>query len=136
VGTWGGEAEVVTTNSRHPAQAAQFVQWMNSTTQGLNLLIKNVDAFPAATFAQALPALSSPPAFMSDQPDYYALMKTIAQNVRGFQIWGPNASVTFSSYSDAFASALQNHTSFAQALNKVQTTTVNDMQKSGFQVTS
>jgi multiple sugar transport system substrate-binding protein len=136
VGTWGGEAEVVTANSKHPAQAAQFVQWMNSTTQGLNLLIKNVDAFPAATFAQALPALSSPPAFMSDQPGYYALMKTIAQNVRGFQIWGPNASVTFSSYSDAFASALQNHTSFAQALNKVQTTTVNDMQKSGFQVTS
>jgi multiple sugar transport system substrate-binding protein len=135
VGTWGGEAEVVTSSSKHPAQAAKFVEWMNSSEQGLNLLIKNVDVFPAATFAQSLPALNTPPSFMSDQPAYYALMKSIAQNVRGFQIWGPNASVTFNSYSDTFASALQNHTGFAQALNTIQTATVSDMQKTGFKVT-
>ena len=135
VGTWGGEAEVVTSSSKHPAQAAKFVEWMNSSQQGLNLLIKNVDVFPAATFAQSLPALNTPPSFMSDQPAYYALMKSIAQNVRGFQIWGPNASVTFNSYSDTFASALQNHTGFAQALNTIQTATVSDMQKTGFKVT-
>jgi multiple sugar transport system substrate-binding protein len=135
VGTWGGETEVVTSSSKHPAQAAKFVNWVNSSQQGLNLLIKNVDVFPAATFAQSLPALNTPPPFMSDQPGYNALMKSIAQNVRGFQIWGPDASVTFNSYSDAFASALQNHTSFAQALAKVQTATVTDMQKTGFKVT-
>ena len=134
VGTWGGESEVVTSDSKHPAQAAKFVAWMNSTEQGLNLLIKNVNAFPAATFAQSLPALNTPPPFMSDQPDFYALMKTLAQHVRNFQIWGPNASVTFNSYSDAFAAALQNHTSFGQALSTVQDTTVSGMQKSGFTV--
>lgn len=135
VGTWGGEAEVVTSSSKHPAQAAKFVEWMNSSQQGLNLLIKNVDVFPAAMFAQSLPALNTPPSFMSDQPAYYALMKSIAQDVRGFQIWGPDASVTFNSYSDTFASALQNHTGFAQALNTIQTATVSDMQKTGFKVT-
>ena len=134
VGTWGGEAEVVTSSSKHPAQAAQFAAWMNSSAQGLNLLIKNVAVFPAATFAQSLPALQTPPSFMSDQPSYNALMKSIAASVRGFQIWGPNASVTFSSYSDAFASALQNHSSFSTALNTVQTATVSDMKKTGFKV--
>ena len=135
VGTWGGEAEVVTTSSKHPKQAAEFIQWMNSSQQGLNLLIKNVAVFPAATFAQSSPALQTPPPFMSDQPGYNTLMASIATGVRNFQIWGPDASVTFSSYSDAFASALQNHTSFDAALNTVQNQTVSDMKNAGFQVT-
>jgi multiple sugar transport system substrate-binding protein len=134
VGTWGGEAEVVTANSKHPQQAAEFINWMNNSQEGLNLLIKNVDVFPAATFAQDSPALQTPPPFMSTQPTYNTLMASVAQGVRNFQIWGPNASVTFSAYSDAFASALQNHTSFASALNKVQTTTVSNMKSTGFQV--
>jgi multiple sugar transport system substrate-binding protein len=135
VGTWGGEAEIVTSSSKHPQQAAEFISWLNSSQQGLNLLIKNVDVFPAATFAQSSPALSTPPPFMSDQPGYNTLMASVAQGVRGFQIWGPDASVTFSSYSDAFASALQNHTSFTAALDKVQNSTVSDMKNAGFHVT-
>jgi multiple sugar transport system substrate-binding protein len=135
VGTWGGEAEIVTSSSKHPQQAAEFINWMNDSQQGLNLLINNVAVFPAATFAQSSPALKTPPSFMSDQPGYNTLMASVAQGVRGFQIWGPDASVTFSSYSDAFASALQNHTSFAAALAKVQNATVADMKNTGFQVT-
>ncbi|HTU74456.1 MAG TPA: extracellular solute-binding protein [Trebonia sp.] len=135
VGTWGGEAEVVTASSRHPQQAAEFINWMNNSQQGLNLLIKNVAVFPAATFAQSSPALQTPPTFMSDQADYNTLMASVAKGVRDFQIWGPDASVTFSSYSDAFASALQNHTPLVAALNTVQNATVSDMKNAGFQVT-
>ena len=61
-------------------------------------------------------------------------MASVAQGVRNFQIWGPNASVTFSAYSDAFASALQNHDSFSSALTTVQNTTVSSMKSTGFQV--
>lgn len=134
VGTWGGEAEAVTASSKHPAQAAKFVNWMNNSKQGVNLLIKNVAVFPAAASYQSLPALKTPPAFMSNQSDYNSVMKSIAKGVRGFQIWGPNASVTFNSYSDSFAQALQNHTSFTQALNTVQSATVSDMKKTGYKV--
>jgi len=134
VGTWGGEAEIVTASSKYPQQAAEFINWMNDSQLGLNLLIKNVDVFPAATFAQSSPLLQTPPPFMSDQPSYNTLMASVAKGVRGFQIWGPDASVTFSSYSDAFASALQNHTSFTAALGTVQSKTVSDMKNSGFQV--
>jgi multiple sugar transport system substrate-binding protein len=42
--------------------------------------------------------------------------------------------VTFNSYSDSFAQALQNHTSFTQALNTVQSATVSDMKKTGYKV--
>ncbi|QDZ16341.1 ABC transporter substrate-binding protein [Humibacter ginsenosidimutans] len=134
IGTWGGEVEAVTANSKHPAEAAKFANWMNNTKEGINLLIKNVQVFPAAQKYQSLPALQTPPPFMKNQPDYNTLMKQLASNVRGFDIWGPNANITFNSYSDAFGKAVQNHTSFVDALKTVQTDTVSDMKKTGYKV--
>jgi len=136
VGIWGGETEAVTANSKHPAEAAQFVNWMNGSTAGINALIKNVQVFPASTPGQSLPALKTPPPFMSNQPDYNSLIATAAKNVRTFQIWGPNANVTFDSYTNAFGSALQNKTSLSAALDAVQNATVTDMKKIGFSVSS
>lgn len=134
VGIWGGEAEAVTSNSKYPAQAAKFVNWMNVTDEGLNLLIKDVVVFPASTSGQSLPALQTPPTFMSNQPDYNTLIAGQAKNVRTFQMWGPNTNVTFDSYSNAFGSALQNKTSLSAALDTIQSATVTDMKKLGFKV--
>jgi multiple sugar transport system substrate-binding protein len=134
VGIWGGETEAVTANSKYPAQAAKFVNWMNGSTAGINSLIKNVQVFPASTPGQSLPALTTPPPFMSNQPNYNTVMADSAKNVRTFQIWGPDANVTFDSYSNAFASALQNKTSLSAALTTMQNATVSDMKKIGFKV--
>jgi multiple sugar transport system substrate-binding protein len=134
VGIWGGETEAVTANSKHPAEAAKFVEWMNSSEAGMNSLIKNVQAFPASPQLQQLPALKAPPPFMSTQPDYNTLMATVSKGVRTFDIWGPNANVTFDSYSNAFGAALQQKTSLSAALDTMQEATVSDMKKLGFQV--
>jgi multiple sugar transport system substrate-binding protein len=134
VGIWGGETEAVTANSKYPAQAAKFVNWMNGTDAGVSSLIKNVQVFPASTSGQSLPALTTPPPFMSTQPDYNTLMASQAKNVRTFQIWGPDANVTFDSYSNAFASALQNKTALSAALDTMQSATVTDMKKLGFKL--
>jgi multiple sugar transport system substrate-binding protein len=71
---------------------------------------------------------------MPNQPDYNTLMATAAKNVRTFQIWGPDANVTFDSYSNAFAAALQNKTPLSAALDVMQSATVTDMKKLGFKV--
>jgi multiple sugar transport system substrate-binding protein len=134
VGIWGGETEAVTANSKHPAEAAKFVEWMNSSDAGVASLIKNVQVFPASIPGQALPELKTPPPFMSDQPNYNTLMATVSKGVRTFDIWGPNANVTFDSYSNAFGAALQKKTSLAAALDTMQNATVSDMKKLGFQV--
>ncbi|MFF1816393.1 extracellular solute-binding protein [Kribbella sp. NPDC058245] len=134
VGIWGGETEAVTANSKHPAEAAKFVEWMNSSEAGMASLIKNVQAFPASPAGQGLPELKSPPPFMSNQPDYNTLMATAAKGVRTFDIWGPNANVTFDAYSNAFGGALQKKTALSGALDTMQDATVNDMKKLGFQV--
>jgi multiple sugar transport system substrate-binding protein len=135
VGIWGGETEAVTSNSKHPAEAAKFVKWMNSSQAGVTSLIKNVQVFPASIPNQTLPALQTPPPFMSNQQDYNTLMATAAKGVRTFDIWGPNANVTFDSYSNSFAAALQNKTQLSSALDKMQSDTVSDMKKIGFKVT-
>jgi multiple sugar transport system substrate-binding protein len=136
VGIWGGETEAVTTNSKHPAEAAKFVKWMNSSAEGVKILIQQVAVFPASISNQSQDALKTPPSFMSNQPDYNALMAQAAKGVRTFQIWGPNANVTFDSYSNAFAGALQNKTSLSDALTQMQQATVNDMKQRGFNVNS
>jgi len=134
VGIWGGETEAVTANSKHPAEAAKFVKWMNSSAEGVKILIQQVAAFPASLSNQSQDALKTPPSFMSNQPDYNTLMAQAAKGVRTFQIWGPNANVTFDSYSNAFGSALQHKTSLSDALTQMQQATVNDMKQRGFQV--
>ena len=136
VGIWGGETEAVTANSKHAAQAAAFVKWMNSSAEGVKLLIQNVDVFPASIANQTQDALKTPPPFMSNQPDYNTLMASAASNVRTFQIWGPNANVTFDAYSNDFAAALQNKSPLAGALTQMQNATVADMKSRGFNVTT
>jgi multiple sugar transport system substrate-binding protein len=134
VGIWGGETEAVTANSKHPAEAAKFVKWMNSSAEGVKILIEKVDVFPASISNQTQDALKTPPPFMSNQADYNTLMAQAAKGVRTFQIWGPNANVTFDAYSNAFASALQNKTPLSGALTQMQQATVNDMKQRGFTV--
>jgi multiple sugar transport system substrate-binding protein len=134
VGIWGGETEAVTANSKHPAEAAKFVKWMNSSKEGVASLITNVQVFPASLSNQSAPELKTPPPFMSNQPDYNTLMASIAKGVRTFDIWGPNANVTFDSYSNAFAAALQNKSQLSAALDTMQSDTVADMKKIGFKV--
>ena len=136
VGIWGGETEAVTANSKHPAEAAKFVKWMNSSAEGVKLLIQNVDVFPASLANQTQDALKTPPPFMSNQPDYNTLMAQAASNVRTFQIWGPNANVTFDAYSNDFAAALQNGSPLSGALTQMQQATVSDMQQRGFSVSA
>ena len=136
VGIWGGETEAVTSNSKHPAQAAKFVQWLNSSTESSKLLIQQVDVYPASIANQSQDSLKTPPPFMSDQPGYNTLMAQLAQNVRTFQIWGPNANVTFDAYSNDFAAALQSKTSLSAALTQMQNATVSDMKQRGFSVTT
>jgi multiple sugar transport system substrate-binding protein len=135
VGIWGGETEAVTANSKHPAEAAKFVKWMNSSPEGVKILIQQVAAFPASIANQSQDALKTPPPFMSNQPDYNTLMAQTAKSVRTFQIWGPDANVTFDTYSNAFAAALQNKSPLSAALTQMQNATVNDMKQRGFNVT-
>jgi len=133
-GAWGGSATAVTSQSKHPQQAAQFIEWLNSDPKAVTALAKISGIYPAATAGQQ--ALTTPPAFFKNQPDFYQVAAKGATTVQPFT-YGPNVNVAFNAYNDAFgkASDARSTAQFGQALTTMQSTTVSDLQKSGFTVT-
>lgn len=135
-GIWGGSSLSIMANSQHPAECVEFIKWINASDEGLAAQINDIGVYPAANNGRALPELDTPPEFFHNQDDYYDVIATSAKNARSFDIWGPNANVTFSNFRDAFANAIQNRTSFTDALTTMQNATVADMERLGFNVTT
>jgi multiple sugar transport system substrate-binding protein len=135
VGFWGGSSTAITRNSKHPAEAAEFARWLNTDPEAVAALIGISNVYPASTDGQAAPALDDPPSFMPDDPGFFARAKEISATARGFT-WGPNVNVAYQSYKDQFGRAVQRKAPFTDALQAMQDTTVRDMEKAGFEVSS
>jgi multiple sugar transport system substrate-binding protein len=132
-GSWGGSSTAVTTDSQHKAAAAKFATWLNTDPQAVAALAKEGGIYPAATTAQTSDAFSQPPAFFSNQPDFYTKAAEIAKTTAP-SAWGPNVNVAYTTFKDAFGAAAKDKSDFAAALKKMQDDTVADLKKQGFGV--
>jgi len=132
-GNWGGSATSVTSQSKHKAEAAQFIAWLNTDPAGIQALVTQANVYPASVDSSA--ALTSPPAFLSDQSDFYSIAAESAKITKPFT-YGPNVNVAYSSYNDAFGKAAQSKKAadFPAALATMQQTTLDDMKNTGFKV--
>ncbi|MFJ2033612.1 ABC transporter substrate-binding protein [Streptosporangium sp. NPDC087985] len=128
-GFWGGSSTAIAAGSKHKAAATQFSTWLNTDPQALDLLIKEAFVYPASIKGQA--QLTTAPEYFAGQPDFWQQASAIAAGARGFA-FGPNVSVTYNAFKDAFDKALQNGTPFSAAVQSMHDTTVADMRKSGF----
>ncbi|GIG37105.1 ABC transporter substrate-binding protein [Cellulomonas pakistanensis] len=133
-GNWGGSATSVTSQSEHPEQAAEFIAWMNGSQEGVNALVEYGSLYPADLDAQG-EALAEPPAFFSQQADFYDIAAETAQGVQPFT-YGPNVNVAYSAYNDEFGKATEARTAdaFLAAVEAMQTATVDDLKNAGFSV--
>jgi len=132
-GSWGGSSTAVAAKSKHVAQAVQFAIWLNTDPAAVSGLITGGGIYPAATAAQTGGALANPPAFFSNQPEFYTLAQKFAATAAGVT-WGPNVNVTYATYKDAFAKAITDNSAFSAAVEKMQQATVDDLKKNGFKV--
>lgn len=133
-GFWGGSSTMVSAKSKHQKAALQFATWLNTDPQAVDALITLGSLYPAATKSQSSSALQAAPAFMPNQPNFFTTAADISKTAAGFT-WGPDVNVTYGAYSDAFAKAIQGGSfDFSAALSTMQSTTVDDMKKSGFTV--
>ncbi|MDP9026862.1 MAG: extracellular solute-binding protein [Actinomycetota bacterium] len=133
-GNWGGSSTGVTTQSKHPKEAAEFAVWLNSDPTAVKALVSQAAVYPAALSATKI-ALGTPPDFFSNQADFYQVAAAAAKTVTPFT-YGPNVNVAYSAYNDEFAKAAQSKdvSQFLTALSNIQTTTRADLVKSGFTV--
>jgi multiple sugar transport system substrate-binding protein len=132
-GSWGGSSTAVTTDSKNKAAAAKFAAWLNTDGGALNALAKESGIYPASTSAQLSGAFTNPPAYFSNQPDFYTRAAEIAKTTAP-SAWGPNVNVAYTSFKDAFGAAAKNKSDFGAALRTMQEDTVADLKKQGFEV--
>ncbi|MFF3737475.1 ABC transporter substrate-binding protein [Streptomyces sp. NPDC002566] len=132
-GSWGGSSTAVTTDSKHKAAAAKFAAWLNTDGTALNALAKEGGIYPASTSAQLSGAFTTPPAYFSNQPDFYTKAAAIAKTTAP-SAWGPNVNVAYTSFKDAFGAAAKNKSDFSAALDTMHAATVADLKKNGFGV--
>jgi multiple sugar transport system substrate-binding protein len=133
-GAWGGSATAVTSQSEHPEQAARFIEWLNTDPEAVQALVDESGLYPADT-AGSEDALAEPPAFFSNQEDFYEIAAQTAQTTQPFT-YGPNINVAYSAYNDAFAKATEEKSAdaFVAAVDEMQQATVEDLVNSGFTV--
>ena len=133
-GNWGGSSTAVTTQSKHPKEAVEFITWLNTDPEAIQALIETSGIYPAATKA-AEATLTSSPEFFAHQDDFYEVAARAAESVAPFT-YGPNVNVAYSAYNDEFAKAAEARTAaaFADAVAAMQKITVDDLTKSGFTV--
>lgn len=133
-GNWGGSATAVTSQSKHPAEAAQFIEWLNASQEGVDLLVDQTGIYPANIPASA-EALSEPPTFFANQPDFYEIAAQTAKTAGSFT-YGPNVNVTYSAYNDEFGKATEakSQAAFTAAVEAMQKVTLEDLKSSGFNV--
>ncbi|MCE7082214.1 extracellular solute-binding protein [Streptomyces sp. ST2-7A] len=132
-GSWGGSTTAVTNDSDHAEAAAEFAAWINTDPEALATMVREGGIYPAATAAQTGEALSEPPAFFANQPDFYEIAAGVAEGTAP-AAWGPNVNVAYSTFNDAFGSAASARSDFGAALAETQNATVADLERQGFQV--
>ncbi|WP_246142134.1 ABC transporter substrate-binding protein [Lacisediminihabitans profunda] len=129
----GGSSVAVIKGSKHPKEAAEFAKWQNATEAGAKLILNVANGYPAALSGQKIATEQKPPALMPQQTDYYQVAADIAKDTSAV-IWGPNTDVAQSAFTDAMNSAVQNKTSWADALAITQKAVFDDLKKKGFKV--
>ena len=133
-GDWGGSVNAVTTQTKHPADAAKFVVWLDASVDGVKGLVQQGGVFPSDT-VDVGNLFDVPPPFFSKQPDFYKQLAAISKTVNPFT-YGPNVNAAYNSFNDAFGAAAlsKQQANFVTALDTMQQTTVTDLTQKGFKV--
>ncbi len=134
-GNQGGATFAVFKSSKHPKEASEFDIWCNTNQQSLNYMIKAVSIFTADQPASDSPVLDSPQPYFGNQ-NYFPIFKQATTEVNTNFTWGPTINQVYNDIQDNFADAVNGRTTLNDALNTVQQSTVNFMQKQGFSVST
>ena len=132
-GNWGGSTTVVFKDSKHPAQAAEFAEWLNTNQSSITGLITQGGLYPADLQGEQQPAANSPVAFYGGQ-NIWQVFEADGKLVNTSFQWGPIMSTTFTQMADGFGSATSGSSTLNQVLSSTQSQTINSMKQQGFSV--
>lgn len=132
-GNDGGSTTAVVKGCQSSPQALEFANWMSTSPDSLDILIKKAGIYPAATAGATQPALSQPDPYFGGQKIFDVFKQSLAGTPTGWN-WGPTMTQTSADLTDAFGAATTAHTPLDQALSAVQDKTVAAMKAKGLNV--
>jgi multiple sugar transport system substrate-binding protein len=132
---WGGSTDAVTTQSQHPKEAAEFVEWLNSNSASAQMLSQKLYLFPTQLSVLSSPTFNSGVSFYGGQNVNQVFAASSSHVNTTFQ-WSPFQQYVFTQLNNQLSSAVAGKISFAQALQNTQKTVVTYAQSQGFTVSS
>jgi multiple sugar transport system substrate-binding protein len=130
---WGGSTTAVFKGSKHPAEAAKFAIWLNSSPASLSLNNENGGLYPATVDASAqVPALTKPYPFFGGE--VWSEFATAAKNVPPGWVWGPTMVQTYADIGTGVGRATQGQGTIPDGMTEAQKKTVEAMKSQGMEV--
>jgi multiple sugar transport system substrate-binding protein len=137
-GNYGGSTDAVMKATKHPKEAAQFAQWLN-TDPNITLELTNPDK---AGLFPVIQATLSNPKWSDVTYDYWSgqaihqVMAQAAQQVNPNFGWSPFTSFVYTTYADDLTKVRAGQMTFEQAMQDLQTKCVAYAKDQGFTVTT
>jgi len=98
-------------------------------------MVATAQLYPALSSALNTPASDTLKKFYSGQ-DIYSTFKDASNNVDVNFQWGPTMNQVFTDIGDNFSNAVDGKTTLSASLDSVQNSTISQMKKQGFSVSS
>jgi multiple sugar transport system substrate-binding protein len=132
-GNWGGSTDAVTTFTKNPKEAAEFVLWLNDNFKSASMLASKQFLFPTTNAVLKSPTFDVPQPFYGGQKVNGIFATASASVDSGFQ-WSPFQDYVYTQLQNNLADATAGKITFSDAMNKTQTTLVSYAKSQGFTV--
>ncbi len=132
---WGGSANSVVTGSEHVVEATEFIHWLNTDPDSLQILTDPAKGglFPASLAGQEQESFLTPNEYFGGQV-VAEVFADAAGVVDASWVWGPTMEQVFSDMSDDIAAATSGTGTLADALTSVQSGTEDAITNKGLAV--
>ena len=132
-GNWGGSTDAVTTFTKNPKEAAEFVLWLNDNFKSASMLASKQFLFPTTNAVLKSPTFDVPLPFYGGQKVNGIFAAASASVDLGFQ-WSPFQDYVYTQLQNNLADATAGKITFGDAMNKTQNTLVSYAKSQGFTV--
>jgi len=132
-GNWGGSTDAVTSQSKHPKEAAEFAMWLNHNQESATQFAQKQFLFPVLKSVLSDPAFDAPSTFYGGQKVNEVFVAASNQVDTNFQ-WSPFQDYVYTQYGNQIGDAVNGKISFEQAINNLQTNLVDYAKSQGFTV--
>src|SRR6266568_1764263 len=132
-GNWGGSTDAVTSQSKHPKEAAEFAMWLNHNQESATQFAQKQFLFPVLKSVLSDPAFDAPSTFYGGQKVNEVFVAASNQVDTNFQ-WSPFQDYVYTQYGNQIGNAVNGKISFEQAMNNLQTSIITYAKGQGFTV--